>query len=102
MLSSLQIELVKYMTYLSADVFIIVDYPELTTEIDILKRKVPSFGQNLRDEVVAFVQTREQNLFKSPGVVEPLIGLALVELNCVALDPSDNRLDNGRVVEISR
>ena len=66
-----------------------VDYPELTTEIDILKRKVPQAGQNLRDEVVAFVQKlREQNLFKSPGVAETIDwAQALVELNCVALDP---------------
>ena len=66
-----------------------VDYPELTTEIDILKRKVPQAGQILRDEVVAFVQKlREQNLFKSPGVAETIDwAQALVELNCVALDP---------------
>ena len=66
-----------------------VDYPELTTEIDILKRKVPQAGQNLRDEVVAFVQKlREQNLFKSPGVAETIDwAQALVELNCIALDP---------------
>ena len=66
-----------------------VDYPELTTEIDILKRKVPQAGQNLRDEVVAFVQKlREKNLFKSPGVAETIDwAQALVELNCVALDP---------------
>ena len=66
-----------------------VDYPELTTEIDILKRKVPQAGQNLRDEVVTFVQKlREKNLFKSPGVAETIDwAQALVELNCVALDP---------------
>ena len=66
-----------------------VDYPELTTEIDILKRKVPQAAQNLRDEVVAFVQKlREKNLFKSPGVAESIDWAhALVELNCVALDP---------------
>ena len=66
-----------------------VDYPELTTEIDILKRKVPQAAQNLRDEVVTFVQNlREKNLFKSPGVAETIDwAQALVELNCVALDP---------------
>ena len=66
-----------------------VDYPELTTEIDILKRKVPQAAQNLRDEVVTFVQKlREKNLFKSPGVAETIDwAQALVELNCVALDP---------------
>lgn len=66
-----------------------VDYPDLDIEIDILKRKVPQAGQNLRDEVVAFVQKlREKNLFKSPGVAETIDwAQALVELNCVALDP---------------
>jgi MoxR-like ATPase len=66
-----------------------VDYPDLDIEIDILKRKVPQAGQNLRDEVVAFVQKlRGKNLFKSPGVAETIDwAQALVELNCVALDP---------------
>lgn len=66
-----------------------VDYPELSIEIDILKRKVPQAAHNLRDEVVTFVQKlREKNLFKSPGVAETIDwAQALVELNCVALDP---------------
>ena len=35
-------------------------------------------AQNLRDEVVTFVQKlREKNLFKSPGVLKLLIGLKL-------------------------
>lgn len=66
-----------------------VDYPQLPVELDILKRKVPEAAQNLRDEVVGFVQKlREKNLFKSPGIAETIDwAQALVELNCVALDP---------------
>jgi len=66
-----------------------VDYPQLPVELDILKRKVPEAAQNLRDEVVGFVQKlRERNLFKSPGIAETIDwAQALVELNCVALDP---------------
>ena len=39
--------------------------------------------------MVRFVQSlREENLFKSPGVAETIDwAQALVELNCVALDP---------------
>jgi MoxR-like ATPase len=43
----------------------------------------------LQAQVVDFVQTlRGQQLFKSPGVAETIDwAQALVELNCVALDP---------------
>jgi len=66
-----------------------VDYPSLETEQTILERHVPEAGENLRQQVVRFVQAlREENLFKSPGVAESLDwAQALVELNCVALDP---------------
>lgn len=66
-----------------------VDYPSLETEQAILARHVPEAGANLRGQVVRFVQSlREENLFKSPGVAESLDwAQALVELNCVALDP---------------
>jgi len=66
-----------------------VDYPSLETEQAILARHVPEAGEILRGQVVRFVQAlREENLFKSPGVAESLDwAQALVELNCVALDP---------------
>lgn len=66
-----------------------VDYPALETEISILDRKVPEAAAALQHEVVRFVQSlREQNLFKAPGVAETIDwAQALVELNCVALDP---------------
>ena len=66
-----------------------VDYPALDTETAILARKVPGAGEALQQEVVRFVQSlREENLFKSPGVAETIDwAQALVELNCVALDP---------------
>ncbi|MGC6484650.1 MAG: AAA family ATPase [Candidatus Puniceispirillales bacterium] len=66
-----------------------VDYPALETEISILDRKVPEAAASLQHEVVRFVQSlREQNLFKAPGVAETIDwAQALVELNCVALDP---------------
>ena len=46
-------------------------------------------GAVLQAQVVDFVQTlRGQQLFKSPGVAETIDwAQALVELNCVALDP---------------
>jgi MoxR-like ATPase len=66
-----------------------VDYPSLETEQAILAKHVPEAGEILRGQVVRFVQAlREENLFKSPGVAESLDwAQALVELNCVALDP---------------
>lgn len=66
-----------------------VDYPELEIETDILRRKVPKAAEVLRKQVVTFVQKlRSKNLFKSPGVAETIDwAQALVELNCVALDP---------------
>ena len=66
-----------------------VDYPALDIETAILARKVPGAGEALQQEVVRFVQSlREENLFKSPGVAETIDwAQALVELNCVALDP---------------
>jgi len=66
-----------------------VDYPSLAAEQAILARHVPEAGETLRGQVVRFVKAlRDENLFKSPGVAESLDwAQALVELNCVALDP---------------
>ncbi|MGB0233303.1 MAG: MoxR family ATPase, partial [Candidatus Puniceispirillaceae bacterium] len=51
--------------------------------------KAPEAADDLQRQIVGFVQgLRQQNLFKSPGVAETIDwAQALVELNCVALDP---------------
>ena len=66
-----------------------VDYPDFPQELDILNRKAPDAGADLKAQLVSFVQKlRHQNLFKAPGVAETIDwAQALVELNCVALDP---------------
>lgn len=66
-----------------------VDYPSVDLEMAILAQKAPEAAANLQRQVVGFVQAlRQQNLFKSPGVAETIDwAQALVELNCVALDP---------------
>ena len=66
-----------------------VDYPSREVEREILALKAPEAGVVLQAQVVDFVQTlRGQQLFKSPGVAETIDwAQALVELNCVALDP---------------
>ena len=66
-----------------------VDYPSADLEMKILAEKAPEAAANLQRQVVGFVQAlRQQNLFKSPGVAETIDwAQALVELNCVALDP---------------
>jgi MoxR-like ATPase len=66
-----------------------VDYPDRELEMAILAEKAPEAGVDLQKQIVEFVQIlRQQNLFKSPGVAETIDwAQALVELNCVALDP---------------
>ena len=66
-----------------------VDYPVADLELAILAEKAPEAADDLQQQIVGFVQTlRQQNLFKSPGVAETIDwAQALVELNCVALDP---------------
>ena len=66
-----------------------VDYPSADLEKTILAEKAPEAAANLQRQVVGFAQAlRQQNLFKSPGVAETIDwAQALVELNCVALDP---------------
>lgn len=66
-----------------------VDYPDFDSELAILNRKAADAGSDLKAQLVAFVQRlRQQNLFKAPGVAETIDwAQALVELNCVALDP---------------
>ena len=67
-----------------------VDYPSVEDELDILRRKAPEAGAALGEQVVRFVQKlRSENLFKSPGVAETIDwAQALVELDCVAIDPA--------------
>ena len=66
-----------------------VDYPDVHLEMAILAEKAPEAAADLQRQIVDFVQAlRQQNLFKSPGVAETIDwAQALVELNCVALDP---------------
>jgi len=66
-----------------------VDYPDAHLEMAILAEKAPEAAADLQRQIVGFVQVlRQQNLFKSPGVAETIDwAQALVELNCVALDP---------------
>ena len=67
-----------------------VDYPTVEDELDILRRKAPEAGAALGEQVVRFVQRlRGANLFKAPGVAETIDwAQALVELDCVAIDPA--------------
>ena len=66
-----------------------VDYPDKHTELEILKHRVPQTGPTLQTELINFVQhLREKDLYKAPGIAETIDWAeALVELNCVALDP---------------
>ena len=67
-----------------------VDYPTVEDELDILRRKAPEAGAALGEQVVRFVQRlRGANLFKAHGVAETIDwAQALVELDCVAIDPA--------------
>ncbi len=66
-----------------------VDYPDADLELAILAEKAPEAADDLQRQIVGFVQgLRQKNLFKSPGVAETIDwAQALIELNCVALDP---------------
>jgi MoxR-like ATPase len=68
-----------------------VGYPDAARERAILRAKAPRAPERLSAELVAFVQRlRKLDLFKSPGVAETLDwASALVELDAVALDPSE-------------
>ena len=67
-----------------------VDYPDAEREMKIVRAKAPRASEALTREIVGFVQKlRKEDLFKSPGVAETLDwASALVELDAVALDPS--------------
>jgi MoxR-like ATPase len=67
-----------------------VDYPSLDDELSILQRKAPEASVELSQQVVQFVQRlHDEKLFKAPGVAETIDwAQALVELDCVAVDPT--------------
>jgi len=67
-----------------------VDYPDVATELEIVRRKAPGASESLSREAVAFVQAlRGKGLFKSPGVAETLDwARALAALDAVSLDPA--------------
>ncbi|MEM0906001.1 MAG: MoxR family ATPase [Pseudomonadota bacterium] len=66
-----------------------VDYPSMTREREIVRRKAPGAGERLADDIVAFVQgLRDGDLFKPPGVAETLDwAQALAELDQMVLEP---------------
>ena len=66
-----------------------VGFPDKEKELEIISMQVPEAANDLQKQVVDFVQSlREKDLFKAPGIAETIDwAQALVELNCVALDP---------------
>lgn len=68
-----------------------VGYPTFDVELEILQRRAPEAGPQLSRQVVGFVQRlRDEVLFKAPGVAETIDwAQALVELDCVAIDPAN-------------
>lgn len=71
-----------------------VEYPNRTTELEILKARCPEIESRLAEQVVGFVQKlREEDLEKTPGVAEmldfacALMGLGIADLteNLIAL-----------------
>ena len=66
-----------------------VGFPDKEKELEIISMRVPEAANDLQKQVVGFVQSlREKDLFKAPGIAETIDwAQALVELNCVALDP---------------
>ena len=64
-----------------------VEYPNRTTELEILKTRCPEIESRLAEQVVGFVQKlREEDLEKTPGVAEmldfacALMGLGIADL----------------------
>ena len=66
-----------------------MDYPSLEKELEIINQRLPDIGQELRQQVVEFVQSlREMSLEKTPGVAETLDwAKCLVALDVIALSP---------------
>jgi MoxR-like ATPase len=74
--------------------YIFIDYPALTDELQIVQTKVPQLSPRMAQEAVAFVQRlRGMDLKKHPSVSETLDwARALLELNAQAID--QQTLDN--------
>lgn len=66
-----------------------IDYPDAVRELEILSVKAPEISSALSRQIVGFVQAlRDTDLFKLPGIAETIDWAhALVQLNCLALDP---------------
>lgn len=66
-----------------------VNYPSVADENRILQLKAPGAGDQLREQVVHFVQKlRDEDLFKRPGVAETIDWAnALTQLDAVELHP---------------
>ena len=66
-----------------------IDYPDAARELEILSVKAPEVSSTLSKQIVGFVQAlRDTDLFKLPGIAETIDWAhALVQLNCLALDP---------------
>ena len=66
-----------------------VDYPDFSTELDILQTRVGDVALDLSREIVAFVQAlRTEDIFKKPGVAETIDwAKCLLALDVVSLTP---------------
>ena len=66
-----------------------VDYPSYADEAKILSLKAPHVGEDLREQLIAFIhKLRDEDLFKCPGVAETLDWAnSLTQLDIVALTP---------------
>ena len=66
-----------------------VDYPSYADETRILALKAPHVGDELREQLIAFIhKLRDEDLFKRPGVAETLDWAnSLTQLDVVALTP---------------
>jgi MoxR-like ATPase len=67
-----------------------VNYPDVETELSIVRLKAPGAGERLARQVVEFVhRMRTLDLFKAPGVAETIDWTnALVALDAMRLDPA--------------
>jgi MoxR-like ATPase len=65
-----------------------IDYPSLEKELEIVRAKIPTIGENLSSQVARVMQaTRTMSLSKVPGIAETLDwAAALVALDAKSLD----------------